>query len=552
MSARAEILSYDRQGQPERLDLLRRLLGVCELPERLAIIGQWIKAIPPIDGYLFSFLDESGAALTCEQLSLPPGFEMVEPTYWKLRFPLADGDEAVQCFTSSAVMRVDADHLADVHGGTRARLERWRLRSMVFIPVRCGAETIGTLLVFSQREALSDRVVAAVEQLLALVADAIAGARRFSQLSGGRAKFLRNAEEREQLIDFFSEAGGLAIDDHFYERLMERFLRYFGFDFVILFLVDGGIIAPERGHTLIEELRAPVEDFTRTCPPYEMNLSTSALPFAVLKRMTLHFPDVQTVMGLPMYEVDRNWLIHLAASGYPLRTLLHVPLDVGTHAIGSLGCYSVFNVMALDAERLRLIELVVRLFARAIKSRTLYQEVETLGQKLLQQAMHDPLTGLYNFGHLQEELERRIEERRRSAPGQGLPLSVIIMDIDHFKRFNDTYGHLAGNAALVQVSDCVVKLVRRMDIVCRYGGEEFFVILPNCALAGAAHLAERIRAAIAAQPVCFDGTRAAVTLSLGVAEYDGGESAASLIGRADRALYRAKSGGRNRVGVWDE
>ncbi len=549
MDALSRIIDDCQPPAQERIDFFRRLLDANGLDECLAVVGELIKGVGAIDGYLFNFLDEERLALVCEHIVLPPEFESVRSTYWKLRFPLEDDDETVRCFSQCVVISADPGDVAQLHGATRARLERWRMRSLVFVPLFCGGECVGTLMIFSQREVIEAPQIECVRKILEMAESAIGRARRFSTLAEGKAKFLRSAEEREQLIDFFSEAGSLAVDDTFYQRLMERLLRYFGFDFVILFLLENDRLGPRAGETLNPDLRAPVEDFMRACPLYELNLTSAAMPFAVLKRMTLHFPDVQAVMNLPMSDLDRDWLDYLSARGYPLRTLMHVPLIAGTRAVGSMGCYSVLKLMNLDREQLALIDLLARFFASAIEGRHLCQQVERLGEKLLDQTMHDPLTGLYNFGHLQEELERRILERQREQVERHSPLSVIIMDIDHFKAFNDSFGHLAGNRALVEISNRVATLVRRMDIVCRYGGEEFFVILPNCGVDGAHGLAERIRQAVETQPVHFDGGKASVTISLGVAEYDGTESAGGLIGRADVALYAAKAGGRNRTEV---
>lgn len=141
-----------------------------------------------------------------------------------------------------------------------------------------------------------------------------------------------------------------------------------------------------------------------------------------------------------------------------------------------------------------------------------------------------------------------IERMEQAAIGEK-PLSIVMLDIDFFKKFNDTYGHLCGDAVLKQVARLVQENVRTMDLAARYGGEEFCVLLPDVGLERACLVAERIRQAVAATPTEYEGRALCVTISLGVAQYDPQRdvSAKSLIDRADRALYYSKQNGRDRV-----
>ena len=166
-------------------------------------------------------------------------------------------------------------------------------------------------------------------------------------------------------------------------------------------------------------------------------------------------------------------------------------------------------------------------------------------RKLQHQASIDVLTGLRNRRWLDENLHRFLERNRRS----GEPLSVLMLDVDHFKRFNDTYGHAAGDRVLSSVARLIMTRLRPGDRGARYGGEEFAVIMPATDLEGAYIAADRLRRTIAETPVeSYDGSRLpAVTISVGVAEGGADDGAASLLARADAALYRAKAGGRDRV-----
>ena len=165
------------------------------------------------------------------------------------------------------------------------------------------------------------------------------------------------------------------------------------------------------------------------------------------------------------------------------------------------------------------------------------------------QARHDSLTGLYNHREILNLLDRELERNRR----QNCCTAVIMLDVDHFKRINDTYGHQAGDAVLRELSRRVTSILRPYDSCGRYGGEEFLVVVPQCDLVSAKLIAERIREAIGCEPVQCAGHAIPITASLGVTVCCGGKrSADALVQTCDQAMYAAKNDGRNRVSVADE
>jgi two-component system, cell cycle response regulator len=152
----------------------------------------------------------------------------------------------------------------------------------------------------------------------------------------------------------------------------------------------------------------------------------------------------------------------------------------------------------------------------------------------------DALTGLYNRRHLMGTLANEVQRSRRLRRA----FSVLLVDVDHFKQYNDTNGHLAGDAALVKIADILRKTTRGVDCVARYGGEEFLVMLLETTIATAAVVSERIRARVAAE--AFEGGK--VTVSIGIAECPPhGDTPEELIASADAAMYQAKADGRDRV-----
>ena len=160
----------------------------------------------------------------------------------------------------------------------------------------------------------------------------------------------------------------------------------------------------------------------------------------------------------------------------------------------------------------------------------------------------DGLTELYNHRYFQDALKKQVEISKR----YGEPFSLIIVDIDFFKKFNDTYGHQAGDAVLRQVADTLKKNSRATDIVCRYGGEEMSIILPNTNTEDALYNANRLNKAVAEREFQLNATdKANVTISVGVSTFpNNAETPQDLIEFADKVLYIAKENGRNQVQIY--
>lgn len=172
--------------------------------------------------------------------------------------------------------------------------------------------------------------------------------------------------------------------------------------------------------------------------------------------------------------------------------------------------------------------------------------VSTVGnaqRKLRRMATTDSLTTLFNRRHMIELAEKEIA---RSERNQG-SLAFLLLDIDHFKQFNDRYGHEVGDRVLIRVSEVVAGVLRLQDALGRWGGEEFLVMLPEADVQDALLIAERIRAAVEMDHWECGGVTLSVTLSVGLSQYRPGEGLSAVIARADLALYQGKEGGRNRV-----
>ena len=181
-----------------------------------------------------------------------------------------------------------------------------------------------------------------------------------------------------------------------------------------------------------------------------------------------------------------------------------------------------------------------------IKKKRYTERLRDNVQASIEMAITDALTGLFNRRYMETHLATLVEQ----AASRGKPLAVLILDIDYFKSVNDSHGHDAGDDVLREFSTRIRKSIRNIDLACRYGGEEFVIVMPETDMAVATMVAERIRRRIAAEPFAIQqgARKLEVTISIGLSSLGTpGDNAAAILKRADTALYRAKRDGRNRV-----
>lgn len=256
--------------------------------------------------------------------------------------------------------------------------------------------------------------------------------------------------------------------------------------------------------------------------------------------LTLFYPVVM-LFGLLKLNAARLMLlaaIALGAHGTMLMlVLLHNPAMEAASAFTEFAVLMVvlpwFAAMGGYVSRLR-----SKLSESNRELQSAYERIERL-------AMRDELTGAYNRRYLMEVLAREAARAQRG----GKPLSVCVLDVDHFKSVNDTLGHAAGDAVLCKLPELLGRAMRAVDVLGRFGGEEFLLVLPDTDAAGAHALAERARLAVEAAEIPGLPPGRRITVTIGIAQVASAEAIAATLARADRALYAGKAAGRNRVSL---
>jgi two-component system cell cycle response regulator len=295
----------------------------------------------------------------------------------------------------------------------------------------------------------------------------------------------------------------------------------------ILVIDDDREEAMALAHDLASEHRPVIE----TDPAKALQSARGPIDLAVINVGSTSFDALRLIAGLRSGDHSRQAPI-LAVVNPSDRSRLLKALELGVNDL----LPQPFNPLEL------------RVRVRALIRRKRYADYlrDTVAQSM-ELAVTDPLTGLNNRRYMMGQLDTLFE---RCAAG-GEPVSLIMLDIDFFKRVNDTFGHPLGDEVLREVSVRLAATVRAMDLPCRYGGEEFVVVMPATKPADAARVAERVRAAISSEAFEIGDHSVSVSVSIGVSASRGGEDRPeSLLRRADEALYRAKAAGRNQVIVY--
>ena len=269
--------------------------------------------------------------------------------------------------------------------------------------------------------------------------------------------------------------------------------------------------------------------------PFYLIQKPSLTRYVIRKRETIYIADFKAEDA----EVKEDEIIRVP--GFDNRTFLGVPLILRGEVIGVLSVQA-SQPNAYDAKQVRLVETIAQQTSIAMDNAKLFEKMQEM-------AITDSLTGLYNRRYFYMILDSEIERSKRYQT----PLSLIMIDIDHFKAVNDKFGHLAGDAVLRSMSETCMKLLRQSDNMFRFGGEEFMIILPVTKQEEALNVAERIRSTIEETLISTKKGNVKITVSIGVSEYGKNHSAPNeFIESADKTMYEAKKAGRNCVRAFSE
>ncbi len=553
------LLGEKFENEKAEKETLRSVSQACGLVDVLELLSDGFDSMSEVEGYLINLLDDEEENLVCEKIVLPAKFIGIEKTYYKYKYALNKHDANIEVYKNKASLKITSENAAQYGSNTETRFTRWELAFLAVLPVMDGDDVIGTLMVMNQSEEIKDETLKYLGEYVNSFAVQIRNAQHFTELERLKKAFETAKREQQLFLQFISKVNSLTSVESIYEMFTEELLRRYSFNLSGIVMKEGGELVSKKNTIIDSQFQDIYDEWIEyyTENSYQIDLNDGATAASFIQNSHIIIRDVLEILHLPMSIKDKKALEIMRTP----RTFLFVPIVQQNKPVGVLWLFSIKETVNITDEDLAIINLLCSFLGTSISNAELYtrvddqnKEIETLNSNLEQKVLElhelatkDRLTGLYNFGYFQEELQRRINEYKR-CKGERF-FSMIIIDIDHFKRFNDNYGHLGGNIALKDVASRISQQAREMDLVCRYGGEEFVVVLPKCDLEGARNFAERVRECVAERPVKTDANDVPVTISIGCSSYIPEETASSLIGRADEALYRAKENGRNRVEI---
>ena len=342
-----------------------------------------------------------------------------------------------------------------------------------------------------------------------------------------------DSENRRQLVDILHEVTGDLSSDEIYHILARRVAR-------ALALSRCSVILARPGDKVGVVATAFDDPGLRN---FEINLDRYPEIRAALEHG--HPVLVEDLHTSPLYEdLRQEWESN--GTQVPIRSVIALPFTLGKVQAGVFFLRRMVDEPPLTNEDVEFADSVIKAAVAAIHRAQVIETTKADNARLEVLAHTDPLTQVLNRRALTVRLASELERARR----YDSVLTLLMVDLDHFKRVNDTYGHLVGDEVLREVATMLQNEIRSVDVVARYGGEEFVVVLPETSLVGATTFAERIREHVAATP--FAGSLVEplrLTASVGVASYPSAtvSTVDDLFARADEALYRAKADGRNRV-----
>lgn len=537
---------------------LQRLACAESLNDVLDLLGEQLEALHLADGYLINMLDAAGSNLVSLKARFPEDFRNLEQTTLGRHNPVSDDYLNARVFQTRAVQSVTPGNASEHE---MMVLQYWRSSEIVGVPIlhpqHADHAPIGVIVLIRQSGTLDIAKIAPLQEVLALLYTSLRSWLHHSHLDEMHEQATAAVAENKRLLQFLDDLNSLTAVDMIYEMFAAELFRQLPFDMAAFSLVEDGrlvtqkvSIASPRFEPIAAEWLVYLEQ-----NPYPLDPTISGAVLVLTEDESMLFPDLQAILHLPMTAHDAQTVSILKTP----RTLFISPIRYQKKPIGIFVLYSLEKPVVLAETDMHLLQQLSSFLGTAITNSKTYAisqaqnlEIGHLNEmlqdkvkELAEQASTDRLTGLFNFRSYEREMSKRIKECQRS--GGKNEFSLALIDIDYFKRFNDSHGHAAGNDVLAGVAAEIGRVIRSTDTAFRYGGEEFAVTLPKCDLQGAMLLAERIRTAIEASSFITENGTYKVTVSIGCAVFQPDDTQHTLFSRADQALYEAKGQGRNRV-----
>ncbi len=534
------------------------LAGELDLTRCLYSAISILLADTAIESCVFYFLDFSKESLNVEAISLKDDLKALEGSLLGYHIDTNKNIPDAQALRDKRFIHLSRDNIDCYDDHISTVFKAWSIKEFVVFPIIFNDEPIGTFQAISHTSSFSDAQLAKIQAKLDAITPYLYSCYKYESFVRQNDAIEESGDKHQQIVGLINRIGGISCFTELFETVLNGLIKHYGFHFGGIFTNEEGFLVPKHWRTAKPSYDKKIAQLKVWANHNLCSLSSTdgAMSSSFENDSLIYIPDIDKVISLPMAEHDRNALNQIKE----IKSTVFIPIRQNEKAIGVLWLGTISSSTVLNYSDKEMLEAVASYLGIAMENARMYEEIENQKEeiedlnrrlnikvkKLEQIATHDYLTGLFNFGYFQDALSNMLEDNNRRTRKHE-SICLVMADIDHFKSFNDTYGHEAGNIALRQVADTISDLARAADIVCRYGGEEFVVILPDCPIDGAALFAERVREKIESTPVIINGNEIDITISIGCAACDCAQSPRACISNADSKLYQAKENGRNRV-----
>ncbi len=534
------------------------LAGKIDLKQCLDSAASFLFENTDIDSCIFYCLDFNKEYLNVESIHLIDQLKALEGSLLGYHIDVNKNIPDIEAIKSKHHILLNKDNISRYDDHISTVFDAWSITEFIVFPLIFNDDTIGTFQAISHSNSFSDEQIENINNMLEVITPYIYSCYKYEVFVRQNDNIEESGDKHQQIIGLINSIGGISCFTELFETVLSGLITHYGFHFGSIFTNENGFLIPQHWKTLSPEYEEKISQLKVWSNHNLCSLSSNdgAMSSCFENDSLIYIPDIDKVISLPMAEHDRNALNQIKE----IKSTVFIPIRQNEKAIGVFWMGTLSKTTILNFSDREMLEAVASYLGIAMENARMYEEIENQKQqiedlnrrlnikvkKLQQIATHDYLTGLYNFGYFQNALANMLEKNNRRTKKYE-SICLVMADIDHFKDFNDTHGHEAGNIALKQVADTISDLARSADVVCRYGGEEFVVILPDCPIDGAALFAERVRSKIEATPVIIDDNEITITISIGCAACNCSQNSRACISNADSMLYKAKENGRNRV-----
>lgn len=548
-------------------DTVSKLSNNSDLSQALSVYAESLFENDICESMIIAMHDKRDKQLICRYVSMADEYKSLESLYCDYSLSLKKHDPICEAFNSVSDIRMSVnDILISTYDDTsKLRANRWNMKDTLCTPISFQGKPFGVVFLFSHSKDLDiDSCKNALDNTNYLVSFVHHSFKLDTLLR--HEKIAEDAlEERKLYLELTAKLNALQNEKEIYPVIAHQMLELFPFALCSVTTFD-----EEERYLSIQSTAIIDSKYSKEKEKYDSYFgplkhrpvaSEGACPTAFAQNVRFYIDDAQTITSLPMSASDKEGIKCVG-----IRSVLHVPIRYNDQPIGVVSLLTFDDVVDISEDELTIAELLCGFIGTAIFNAKLYsqeiklrKEISELKEQLAKKAdmldtetKIDKKTGLLNDKGKDEAIAQVMDKSRQAT------FSVLHVDADHFKKINDKHGHAVGNICLKAFAVNLEEHSRKIDIVCRVGGEEFLVILPKCLIADAQAVAERIRKGIEETPVEISGEQSisndtdkvikiSMTASIGCAQWVPGEDPEKTVKRADSAMYAAKDAGRNQV-----